>query len=158
MMPGCVRLQEFEDMLRERIGSVTVPELVLQSGRLEEPVQVYAMYGELNDSADNAIVICHALTGSHRLAGEKIEGQPDPWWDALVGDNKVFDTRKYCVICFNNIASPYGSTSPLSINPETGKRWNMSFPIVSPRDVARAQKEALNALGIKKIAAVAGGS
>ena len=74
-------------MLRERIGSVTVPELVLQSGRLEEPVQVYAMYGELNDSADNAIVICHALTGSHRLAGEKIEGQPDPWWDALVGDN-----------------------------------------------------------------------
>jgi homoserine O-acetyltransferase len=157
-MPGFAPLLESEDMLRERIGSVTIPELVLQSGRLEKPVQVYAMYGELNDRADNAIVICHALTGSHRLAGEKIEGQPDPWWDALVGDNKVFDTGKYCVICFNNIASPYGSTSPLSINPKTGKRWNMSFPIVSPRDVAIAQKEALKALGIKKVAAVAGGS
>ncbi len=143
----------------EKIGTVTIPEFVLSSGHvLKNVVQVYGMYGMPNDDYSNIIVVCHALTGSHRLAGEKLAGQPDPWWNTLIGDGKAFDTNKYCVICFNNLASPYGSTCPLSINSDTGKRWNMSFPIITPRDVAAAQKIALEKLGIKKIAVVIGGS
>lgn len=142
-----------------KYGSVTIPEITLQSGEiLKDIVQVYAMYGEPNVERDNVIVVCHALTGSHRLAGEKSEGLPDPWWNTIVGDNKALDTKKYCIFCIDNITSPYGSTSPLSINPNTGKKYAMDFPIISPRDVAVAQKKALEQIGFKKINCVIGPS
>lgn len=143
----------------EKLGTVTLPEFTTSSGAvIKDLTQVYACYGELDEAAGNVILVCHALTGSHRLAGEILPGQPEPWWETLVGDGKAIDTKKYFVICFNNLASPYGSTSPVTINPDTGERWGMSFPILSPRDVARAQKMALERLGIKRILAVAGGS
>ena len=136
----------------EKSGSLTLPEIKLHNGEtLKDVVQVYSMYGEPNANKDNIVVVCHALTGSHRLAGEKVKGLPDPWWGTIVGDSKALDTRKYCIICFGNLASPYGSTSPLSINPETGKKFGMDFPILSPRDIAIAQKKALDELGFKKI-------
>lgn len=143
----------------EKIGSVTIPEFETASGvAVRDLRQVYASYGELNAEMDNVILVCHALTGSHRLAGERAAGQPDPWWDTLVGDGKALDTKRYFVICFNNLASPYGSTSPMTINPDTSRKWGMDFPILSPRDVARAQMEALRLLGINKISAAVGGS
>lgn len=143
----------------EKIGSVTIPEFKTVSGvAIRDLCQAYACYGELNAERNNSILVCHALTGSHRLAGERVAGQPDPWWDTLVGDGKAIDTKKYFVVCFNNLASPYGSTSPMTINPDTGRKWGMDFPILSPRDVARAQVEALRLLGINKIGAVVGGS
>ena len=145
--------------MKETIGSVTIPEITLPSGvTMKNVAQVYAMYGEPNANADNVIVVCHALTGSHRLAGVKIDGQPEPWWDTIVGDGKTLDTKKYCVICFNNLASPYGSASPISIDPDTGEKYRMKFPMLSPRDVAAAQKAALELLGFKKLRAVVGGS
>ena len=143
----------------EKSGSLTLPEIKLHNGEtLKDVVQVYSMYGEPNANKDNIVVVCHALTGSHRLAGEKVKGLPDPWWGTIVGDSKALDTRKYCIICFGNLASPYGSTSPLSINPETGKKFGMDFPILSPRDIAIAQKKALDELGFKKINCVIGAS
>lgn len=145
--------------MKEEIGSVALQNVTLPSGAFFERLdQVYGRYGELNEAADNVIVVCHALTGSHRLAGEKIPGEPEPWWSAVVGDGKALDTRRWCVVCFNNLASPYGSTSPLFENPADGKRWAMRFPILSPRDTAFAQKEALRAMGIKWLYAVVGGS
>jgi homoserine O-acetyltransferase len=145
--------------MKERISSVVLPELELSSGAVMKDVrQVYSMYGEPAPDGGNIILVCHALTGSHRLAGGKREGEPDPWWETLVGDGKALDTRRYCVICFNNLASPYGSESPVSINPATGKRWAMDFPIVSPRDNARAQKRALAAMGLERVHCVVGGS
>lgn len=145
--------------MRERLGSVTIPEFTTSSGAvIKDLVQAYACYGEPDGDGGNVILVCHALTGSHRLAGERAADQPDPWWTTLVGDGKALDTNKYFVICFNNLASPYGSTSPMTISPATGKRWGMSFPILSPRDVARAQKIALGQLGITKILAAVGGS
>lgn len=145
--------------MREKLGSVTISEFTTVSGvAIKNLVQVYACYGTLNTAADNVILVAHAMTGSHRLTGEKLPGQPDPWWDTLVGDGKAIDTRKFFVVCINNLASPYGSFSPVATNQKTGKRWGMSFPILSPRDVARAQKMALERLGIKKILAVVGGS
>lgn len=143
----------------EKLDSVIIPEFTTSSGAvIKNLVQVYACYGALNVNADNVILVVHAMTGNHRLGGEKLHGQPEPWWNTLVGDGKAIDTRKFFVICFNNLASPYGSSSPVAINTETGKRWGMSFPILAPRDVARAQKAALEQLGIKKILAVVGGS
>lgn len=145
--------------MKERIGSVTIPEFTTSSGAvIKNLTQTYACYGEPNTERGNVILVCHALTGSHRLAGGPLPGQPEPWWATLVGDGKALDTRKYFVVCFNNLASPYGSASPITINPDTGKRWGMDFPIISPRDVARAQKAALEAIGVKKINATVGGS
>ena len=145
--------------MEERIGSVIIPKIQFPSGvALSNVVQAYGMYGTPNADKDNIILVCHALTGSHRLAGEKKQGLPDPWWDTMVGDGRALDTRKYCVICFNNLASPYGSTSPMSVNSETGKKYGMDFPILSPRDIAHAQKTALFELGFSKIRAVIGGS
>lgn len=143
--------------MKETIGSVILPEFRTESGAaIKDLVQVYSAYGE--PDAEKVILVCHALTGSHRLAGEKLHGQPDPWWETLVGDGKALDTGKYFILCFNNLASPYGSTSPLSLCPDTGRPWRMDFPILSPRDVARAQKLALEKLGIHKLHAVVGGS
>ena len=85
-------------------------------------------------------------------------GEPEPWWGAVVGDGMALDTRRYRVICFNNLGSPYGSTSPAAVNPADGRRWAMRFPILSPRDTAFAQKAALEALGVKRLRAVVGGS
>lgn len=145
--------------MKETISSAVIPELKLASGAVMKDVkQIYSMYGEPSPERDNVILVCHALTGSHRLAGGELEGQPSPWWSTLVGDGKALDTRKNCVICFNNLASPYGSDSPLTQNPETGERWAMDFPIVSPRDVANAQRQALDMMGFGKLSAVVGGS
>lgn len=145
--------------MTEKLGAVVLPEFTTSPGVvIKDLVQAYACYGEPDDEHSNVILVCHALTGSHRLAGDSLPGQPEPWWSTLVGDGKALDTRKYCVICFNNLASPYGSTSPMTTAPETGRRWGMSFPILSPRDVARAQKMALEQLGIKKVLTTVGGS
>lgn len=143
----------------EDIGSVELKDVTLPSGaHFENLKQVYARYGKMKGDGENVILVCHALTGSHRLTGEKIKGQPDPWWGGVVGSGKALDTNKYCVICFNNLASPYGSTSPMSIDPATGKKYDMRFPILSPRDTAFAQRQALESLGIRQLYAVVGGS
>lgn len=144
--------------MKEESGFITLADAALPSGaRFKGLTQRYSRYGELSEKADNAVIVCHALTGSHRLAGEIRPGEPEPWWGAVIGDGKAIDTRRFCVICFNNLGSPYGSTSPLSAD-KSGRKWGMRFPILSPRDVAFAQKAALEAMGIKKLRAVVGGS
>ena len=145
--------------MRELLDSVTLHDIDLPSGvHFSELTQAYAMYGEPDSEKSNVILVCHALTGGHRLAGEPIEGTPDPWWNTLVGDGKCIDTKRYCILCFNNIGSPYGSTCPASINPETGRKYQMDFPIVTPRDIAYAQKKAAEKLGFDKFRVVIGGS
>ena len=141
--------------MREEHSSVVLPRVTLPSGAyFEELTQAYGDYGE----GDETILVCHALTGSWKLAGERRAGEPEPWWGAVVGDGMALDTRRYRVICFNNLGSPYGSTSPAAVNPADGRRWAMRFPILSPRDTAFAQKAALEALGVKRLRAVVGGS
>ncbi|MEG1641712.1 MAG: homoserine O-acetyltransferase [Synergistaceae bacterium] len=145
--------------MKEILDTIALHDIELPSGaKFKELNQAYAIYGTPNKNKTNLILVCHALTGGHRLAGEKINGQPDPWWDTLVGDGKTLDTNKFCIICFNNIGSPYGSTSPISINPETGKKYQMDFPLVSPRDIAYAQKNAAEKLGFDHFETVIGGS
>lgn len=133
---------------------------VMENGSKLGPVTVaYETYGELNDTADNVILVEHALTASAHAAGRRNPGDKYPgWWDVMIGPGKAFDTDKYFVVCSNILGGCYGTTGPSSINPETGKQYGRSFPVVTIRDMVNVQKALVDHLGIKGIKAVVGGS
>ena len=120
---------------------------------------VFETYGTLNAARSNAVLVCHALSGSHHVAGA-YAGTPNSvgWWDNLVGPGKPLDTRKFFVVGVNNLGGCYGSTGPLSPNPETGKRYGADFPLVTVEDWVLAQSRLADYLGIDTWAAVIGGS
>lgn len=132
----------------------------LDSGRLLAPITlVYETYGNLNADSSNAILVEHAWTGDAHLAGKRTEEDTKPgWWDPIVGPGRLLDTDRYFVICSNVIGSCYGSTGPASINPRTGRRYNLSFPVITIRDMVRAQELLISSLGIRKLLCVIGGS
>lgn len=145
--------------MTEILGRAAIGDLPLDSGKtLPRVEQSYAMYGTPAPDGSNVVVVCHALTGSHHLAGPDVPGLPGAWFDPVVGSGKALDTNRLCVISFNNLCSPYGSTSPMTVNEASGKPWAMNFPVLTPRDIARAQKRGLESLGITRVALVIGGS
>ncbi len=120
---------------------------------------VYETYGELNASKSNAVLICHALSGNHHVAGKYAETDKNAgWWDNLIGPNKPLDTNKFFVIGVNNLAGCHGSSGPSSIKPNSKKPYGASFPIVTVEDWVNSQACLLDYLGIKTLAAVIGGS
>jgi homoserine O-acetyltransferase len=134
--------------------------LPLQSGAvLSDYTLVYETYGTLNADCSNAVLVCHALNASHHVAGT-YEGQPKStgWWDNMVGPGKPLDTHRFFVIGVNNPGSCFGSTGPMHTNPATGKPYGASFPVVTVEDWVHAQARLADALGIRKFAAVKGGS
>ncbi|MFT3962437.1 homoserine O-succinyltransferase MetX [Propionivibrio sp.] len=128
-------------------------------GRLPSFELVFETYGTLNAARSNAVLVCHALSGSHHVAGV-YAGTPNSlgWWDNLVGPGKPLDTRKFFVVGVNNLGGCYGSTGPLSPNPETGRRYGADFPLVTVEDWVLAQSRLADHLGIDTWAAVIGGS
>ncbi|MDB5802649.1 MAG: homoserine O-acetyltransferase [Rhodocyclales bacterium] len=120
---------------------------------------VYETYGTLNSDASNAVLVCHALSGSHHVAGVYAD---DPksvgWWDNLVGPGKPLDTNKFFVIGINNLGGCYGSSGPKSINPATNKPWGADFPFVTVEDWVDSHARLADRLGIRQFAAVLGGS
>jgi homoserine O-acetyltransferase len=132
----------------------------LENGQELGPITIaYETYGELNENRDNVILIEHALTASAHAAGKHSEEDKYPgWWDVMIGPGKAFDTSKYFVICANILGSCYGTTGPSSINPETGKPYGLSFPLVTISDMVRTQRELIDHLEIKGIRAITGGS
>jgi homoserine O-acetyltransferase/O-succinyltransferase len=140
---------------------VATPEnpLALQYGeRLEHVTVTYETYGELNDSKDNAILICHALTGSGHAAGIYQNDNVPGWWDPLIGPGKPVDTEKYFVVCSNILGGCYGTTGPTSINPATNQPYRLSFPRYTMRDVVEVQKRLMDKLEIASFKSVLGGS
>ena len=133
--------------------------LYLESGRILEPYDiVYETYGSLNEDKSNVVVICHALTGSHHAAGF-YEGENKPgWWDGLIGSSKAIDTDKYFVICTNVIGSCFGSTGPMSPRPPYQEPYRFKFPVVSIKDMIKAQRILFDRLGIHHVKAIIGGS
>jgi homoserine O-acetyltransferase len=119
----------------------------------------YETYGTLDASRSNAILVCHALNASHHVAGF-YSGDPatEGWWENMIGPGKPVDTRRFFVVGVNNIGSCFGSTGPLSTNPSTGKPWGADFPIVTVEDWVDAQVRLADHLGIRRWAAVMGGS
>ncbi|KAK1590400.1 homoserine O-acetyltransferase [Colletotrichum navitas] len=128
----------------------SVPFFPLDSGEVLRDCPVaYKTWGKLNERGDNVLVICHALTGSSDVGD---------WWNPLIGPGKAFDPRYFFIFCGNVFGSPYGSASPLTVNPDTGRRYAIEFPQTTVRDDVRAHKMVLDALGVNSVAAVVGGS
>ncbi len=120
---------------------------------------VYETYGMLNANQSNAVLVCHALSGTHHVAGKySHEDKYAGWWDNLVGPNKPLDTNQFFVIGVNNLGGCHGSSGPSSVNPATNQPWGSQFPIVTVEDWVNSQALLLDYLGIKQLAAVVGGS
>lgn len=120
---------------------------------------VYETYGTLNADKSNAILICHALSGHHHVAGKHAEtDKAAGWWDNMIGPGKPIDTNHFFVIGVNNLGGCHGSTGPSSIDPETGKPFGSSFPLMLVRDWVDSQARLADKLGIQQFAAVVGGS
>ncbi len=134
--------------------------LELACGRSLGPIDVaYEMYGKPDADGNNAILICHALSGNAHVAGFNSPDDRKPgWWDNMVGPGKGIDTNKYFVICSNFLGGCSGTTGPSSVNPETGKPYALDFPFITIADMVRVQKLLLDKLGVKKVLAVIGGS
>ena len=140
---------------------VSVGEFAFECGESVPDLELaYETYGEF--TGDNAVLVCHALTGSAHVAGGRrradTAGQAHAWWDDIVGPGKAIDTTEYHVVCVNVPGSCYGSSGPASTNPETGDPWGTEFPAVTVGDWTRAQRRLLDELGIPNLHAVVGGS
>ncbi len=145
-----------EELQPTREGDVTFAHRApfrLEAGGSLQPVSIrYAVYGELNERRDNTVLVCHALSGSARAADwwpEMFSNTPSEPTDAREGDSggSVFDLSRDCVVCTNILGSCYGSSGPTSINPATGKPFGPDFPVVTIRDIVRAQAHVLDELG-----------
>ena len=123
--------------------------LRVSGGELRPVTLRYALYGALNRRREGAVLVCHALSGSARVAD---------WWPELFGAGRPFDAERFCVIGTNVIGSCYGSTGPRSVNPQTGSPYGADFPLVSVGDMVRAQSLLLERLGVERLYAVVGGS
>ena len=155
-----------ETIPADSVGLVTPQKLVYDSpidldcGRsLPAFEMVYETYGQLNARKDNAILICHALSGDHHAAGyHSMEDRKPGWWDTCIGPGKPIDTNRFFVVAPNNLGGCKGTTGPMNTNPETGKAYGPDFPIVTVSDWVRSQTLLADHLGIEQWAAVAGGS
>lgn len=118
----------------------------------------YQTYGSLNADKSNAILICHALTGDQFAADRNPMTDRPGWWDIMIGPGKVIDTDRFFVICSNVLGGCLGTTGPASLNPETGKPYGLSFPVITIGDMVRAQAMLIDSLGIDQLFSVVGGS
>ena len=131
---------------------------VMSHGELNSLQITYETYGKLNKDRTNAILVCHALTGDHHVAGIYEGDKRKGWWDHAVGPGKAIDTDEFFVICSNCLGACQGSTGPTSINPVTDKPYGMSFPDLTIKDMVSAQKLLLDHLKVKSLYSVVGGS
>jgi homoserine O-acetyltransferase len=148
------------------VGAVTAQRagflepLILKAGKtLASYELVYETYGTLNADRSNAVLVCHALSGSHHIAGYYAD-DPDKvgWWDNLIGPGKPIDTERFFVIGVNNIGGCHGSTGPASIDRATSRPYGAAFPVVTVEDWVASQARLMDRLGIEKLAAAIGGS
>lgn len=132
------------------VETITVDTFRLEGGQVLRDVPVaYQTWGRLNAAGDNAIVVCHALTGDTHV---------DVWWGPLLGPGRLLDTDRFFVVCAGVPGSPYGSVSPLTPDPATGMPYGADFPVVTVRDAVALHRRLLERLGVRRVALVVGGS
>ena len=152
--------------------------LALECGQMLHPVRIaYETYGKLSPTRDNVILVCHALSGDAHAAGFAKTPPPEStrdgfaaedrdgtagrglgWWDGMIGPGKAFDTDRFFVVSTNLLGGCGGTTGPSSTNPATGKPYGSDFPVITVADMVRAERAFLDAIGIERLAAIAGGS
>ena len=159
-MPSLAGLFFWMNRKIENINKITVTKpLKLDCGKtIKDFPLAYETYGKLNENKDNAILVFHALTGDQFIAGTNPVTKKDGWWVTAVGPNKAIDTNKYFVICANVIGGCMGSLGPSDINKETNQPYGLDFPVITIKDIVRAQESLLDHLGIKKLLCATGGS
>jgi homoserine O-acetyltransferase len=152
-------------VVKATAGSVTFDGkdrvLRLESGEDLSPVTVaYETWGTLSPARDNAVLVCHALSGdAHAGGGHRDPEKEKPgWWDFFIGPGKPLDTNRYFIICSNFLGSCYGSTGPTSTDPRTGRPYGPDFPIITVRDMVEVQRRLIDHLRIPRLLAVTGGS
>ena len=153
-------LPGFQIMPYLRLRQVATPDNPLElvkGGRLDHVEVAYETYGSLSPEKDNAILLCHALTGDSHPAAHYVDDR-EGWWEDLVGPGQLLDTERFFIICPNVLGGCRGTTGPASPNPATGKPYGADFPVVTIRDMVHVQKRLLDQLGISKLVMVVGGS
>ena len=130
-------------------GGITLPDVTL----------AYETWGELAADGSNAVLLCHAWTGDSHASGRAEDGHPTPgWWEDVVGPGLAIDTNRWFVVCSNVLGGCQGSTGPASPHPDDGRPWGSRFPVVTIRDMVRAQSHLAHHLGVRRWRAVIGGS
>ncbi|MCV0427999.1 MAG: homoserine O-acetyltransferase [Roseibium sp.] len=157
--PEGLRSTEAETPSSKLVQFSTEDPLELDSGIKLAPWQIaYETHGELNADKSNAIVVCHALTGDQYVASTNpVTGKPG-WWTLMVGPGRPIDTNHYFVICANVLGGCLGTTGPATLDPATGKPYGLDLPVITIRDMVRAQARLVDHLGIETLFAVVGGS
>ena len=152
-------------MKRESAGLVEtqgfrIPEEIAleHGGQLSEVDVAYETYGKLNNEKNNAILVCHALSGDAHAGGWRKGEEKPGWWDNIIGPGKALDTDKFLIICSNVLGGCKGTTGPSSINPGTWKPYGLDFPFITVKDMVDVQKRLREHLGIDKLFAIIGGS
>jgi homoserine O-acetyltransferase len=141
-----------------QFGSAEAP-LVLENGETLGPITVaYETYGKLNKEKSNAVLILHALSGDAHAAGYHAGEKNPGWWNDMIGPGKAFDTDKYFMVCSNVLGGCKGTTGPSSVNPATGQRYDLDFPLIGIADMVNVQARLIDRLGIDRLLTVAGGS
>jgi len=153
-----------------RLSEVDHPSSLVMRFGLDEPLPLdcgvelapfqiaYQTYGELNAQRSNAVLVCHALTGDQHVASRHPVTGAKGWWETMIGPGRPIDTNRFFVICSNVLGACMGTTGPASTNPATGKPWGLDFPMVTIRDMVRAQAKLIERLGIDSLFCVLGGS
>ncbi len=126
-------------------------------GQLQSVTVAYETYGRLNEARDNAVLVCHALSGDSHAASHDPEDDPG-WWEIALGPGKSIDTDRYFVICPNALGGCRGTTGPNSLNPATGRRYGADFPTITAADIVETQRRLMDHLGVTRLLAVLGGS
>ena len=155
-----IQILAFAMNIKENIKTLIIKKpLKLDCGQIINDYPLaYETYGSLNEKKDNAILVCHALTGDQFVTGLNPITKKEGWWSYAVGPNKSIDTNKYFVICANVIGGCMGSFGPSHINPKTNEVYGTDFPIITINDIVNAQINLLEHFGIEKLFSVVGGS
>jgi homoserine O-acetyltransferase len=153
------RMREIENPQSPVVRFGADKPLRLDAGVDLSPLQIaYQTYGSLNRARNNAVLVCHALTGDQHVNNIHPVTGKNGWWEIMIGPGKPIDTNRYFVICPNVVGACMGTTGPASINPRTGTYYGLDFPVVTIRDMVRAQAMLIDHLGIETLFAVVGGS
>lgn len=146
-----------DDLPATQLAVLEGPLRLYRGGTIDNPVIAYETWGRLSPAKDNVVLLFTGLSPSAHAASSPSDPKPG-WWEAMIGDGKAIDTARHFVVCVNSIGSPFGSSSPASIDPRTGKPFGLAFPEVSVEDIAAGGDAVLRALGVDSVAAVIGSS
>jgi homoserine O-acetyltransferase len=137
--------------------SLPRPLVLYRGGTIARPVVAYESWGRRNAADDNTVLLFTGLSPSAHAASSVLD-PTEGWWETMIGEGRPIDTRRWHVVCVNSLGSPFGSSSPLSIDPASGRPYGTAFPQLSVEDIASAAREALRAVGIERVACVIGPS